>query len=116
MFQLTAEEFAALRYQFGTSNVRAGRGGRRSQPYAFTEHGVAMLAAVLNSRKAVLVSIEIVRTFVRLRRFLDKHRDLAERLAALEKKYDRQFAVVFEAIRRLIATPKRRKRIGFREP
>ena len=112
MFQLTAEEHAALRIQFGTSN--AGRGGRRYRPYAFTEHGVAMLSAVLHSPRAIQVSIEIVRTFVRLRALLATHADLARKLAALERKYDAQFKVVFDAIRELMAPPaSKSRRIGF---
>jgi hypothetical protein len=113
MFQLTAEEHVAfLRIQFGTSNV--GRGGRRYRPYAFTEHGVAMLSAVLRSPRAVQVSIEIVRAFVRLRAMLAGNADLARKLAALERKYDAQFRVVFDAIRELMAPPpKPRRPIGF---
>lgn len=77
MFQLTDAESGALRSQIATSNE--GRGGRRYQPYAFTEHGVAMLATVLHSRRAILVSVEIIRTFVRLRRMHREHVDLATR-------------------------------------
>ena len=113
IFQLTAAETANLRSQNATSS---SHGGRRYLPYAFTEHGAAMLANVLKSPRAILVSVEIVRTFVRLRHILAANNDLAEKLVELEKKYDRQFSVVFEAIRRLmVTTPKRRrKRIGFR--
>ena len=122
MFQLTAEEFEALRFQTGTSNLRSQsgtsnrRGGRRYLPYAFTELGVAMLSSVLRSKRAVQVNIEIMRTFVRLRQMLSSHRDLARKLAELEKKYDAQFKVVFDAIRELmqpVSTPPAR-RIGFR--
>ena len=113
MFQLTAEEHAALRIQSGTSNI--GRGGRRYRPYAFTEHGVAMLSAVLRSPRAVQVSIEIVRAFVRLRAMLATNADLARKLAALEKNYDAKFRLVFDAIRELMSPPKAKKRaIGFR--
>jgi hypothetical protein len=113
MFQLTAEEHAALRIQFGTSNAR--RGGRRYRPYAFTEQGVAMLSSVLNSKRAVAVNIEIMRAFVRLRAMLAGHADLARKLATLERKYDVQFKVVFDAIRELMAPPaKTRRPIGFR--
>jgi hypothetical protein len=112
MFQLTAEEFQALRSQTVTSK---GKGGRRYPPYAFTEQGVAMLSSVLNSDRAVLVNVEIMRTFVRLRQLLATHVDLARKLDALEKKYDAQFKVVFDAIRALMAPPPepRRGRIGF---
>lgn len=113
MFQLTAQEHAALRIQIGTSNP--GRGGRRYRPYAFTEEGVAMLSSVLRSPRAVKVNIEIMRAFVRLRAILATHADLARKLAALERKYDSQFRVVFDAIRELMAPPPRTKRpIGFR--
>lgn len=111
MFQLTAKEFADLRSQFGTSRW----GGRRYPPYAFTEQGVAMLSSVLRSRRAVLVNIEIMRAFVRLRQMLATHADLTRKLNALEKKYDSQFRVVFDAIRELMAPPepKKKRPIGF---
>lgn len=95
MFQLTPEEFAILRGQFGASS---SWGGRRYPPHAFTEQGVAMLSSVLRSTRAVQVNIEIMRTFVRLRRMLASNEDLARKLAALEKKYDSQFKAVFDAI------------------
>lgn len=112
MFQLTPEETEALRSQFATSN--RGRGGRRYRPYAFTEHGAVMLASVLNSPVAVQASIQVVRAFIRLREILATHKELARKLAELEQKYDRQFKVVFDAIRELMAPPKKeRKEIGF---
>jgi hypothetical protein len=83
-------------------------------PYAFTEQGVAMLSSVLNSERAIKVNIEIMRAFVRLRRMLASHADLARKLEALEKKYDAQFKVVFDAIRELMKPPESKKRpIGF---
>ena len=111
MFQLTKQEFNNLRSQFVTSSW----GGRRYPPYAFTEQGVAMLSSVLNSERAVRVNIEIMRTFVRLRRILATHADLARKLATLEKKYDAQFRVVFDAIRELMIPPepKKKRPIGF---
>jgi hypothetical protein len=110
MFQLTAAEFGHLRLQTETSSW----GGRRTRPYAFTEQGVAMLSAVLGSARAIVVSVEIMRTFVRLREVLAGHADLARQLAALENKYDRQFKIVFDAIRQLMAEPPpARRRIGF---
>jgi len=110
MFQLTSKEFAELRFQSGTSRW----GGRRYPPYAFTEQGVAMLSSVLRSRRAVLVNIEIMRAFVHLRQMLASHADLARKLDALEKKYDAQFKIVFDAIRELMKPePKRRHTIGF---
>ena len=113
MFQLTKEEAESLRFQFGTS--KQGRGGRRYAPYAFTEQGVAMLSSVLKSKRAVQVNIAIMRTFVRLRELFATHRDLARKLAAMEKKYDARFRVVFDAIRNLMEPPPARpgRRIGF---
>ena len=87
---------------------------RRARPYAFTEQGVAMLSSVLRSKRAIQVNIEIMRAFVRLRRLLSSHADLARKLDALEKKYDAQFEVVFDAIRELMKPPEPKKRpIGF---
>ncbi len=113
MYQLAPQEVARLRSQIVTSK---GRGGRRRRPYAFTEQGVAMLSSVLRSERAVLVNVEIMRAFVRLRRLLITHADLARKLEDLEKKYDSQFRVVFDAIRELMTPtePAGRRRIGFR--
>lgn len=112
MFQLTKEEFEILRSQSVTSSQW---GGRRYPPYAFTEQGVAMLSSVLRSKRAVQVNIEIMRAFVRLRRMLASHKGLARKLDALERKYDAQFKVVFDAIRQLMAPPEpKHRRIGFR--
>jgi ORF6N domain len=112
MFQLTEEEVRSLRSQFATS--KKGRGGRRYSPLVFTEQGIAMLSTVLNSERPIQVNIEIMRAFVRLREMIATHKDLARKLEALEKRYDAQFKVVFDAIRELMAppTPKKRK-IGF---
>jgi len=97
-----------------TSKIKAGRGGRRYPPYAFTEEGVAMLSSVLNSPRAIKVNIEIMRAFVRLRKILASHAGLARKLEKLEKKYDSQFRVVFEAIRQLMASKEPpNKKIGF---
>ena len=112
VFQLTFEETRRLRSQTVTST---GRGGRRTFPYAFTEQGVAMLSSVLRSPRAVAVNVEIMRAFVQLRRTLESHAGLARKLDALERKYDGQFTVVFEAIRQLMAPPARaRRKIGFK--
>jgi hypothetical protein len=112
MFQLLSDEFETLRYHFGTSK---SRGGRRYLPYVFTEQGVAMLSGVLRSPRAIAVNVEIMRTFVRLRRMLASNADLARKLADLEQKYDAQFKMVFDAIRQLMtpAAPPRRS-IGFK--
>jgi len=115
MFQLTADEEARLRSQFVILKT-TGRGQHRKYPpYAFTEQGVAMLSSVLNSPRAVQVNIQIMRTFVNLRRMLASNEDLARKLAALEKKYDTQFKIVFDAIRQLMTPqlPPKRK-IGFK--
>lgn len=114
MFQLSAEEAVPLRSQIVTLKVARGL-HRKYLPYAFTEQGVAMLSSVLHSPRAVQVNIEIMRAFVRLRQMLQQNADLARKLAALEKKYDAQFRVVFDAIRGLMAAPEpKQKRIGFR--
>ncbi len=98
--------------------VTASRRNIGALPYAFTEQGVAMLSSVLRSPRAVEVNIAIMRTFVQLRRLMDSNRDLARKINAMEKKYDEQFAVVFDAIKQLIAEDEVRKaqpkrRIGF---
>ena len=129
MFQLTAEEWGNLRSQTVTSSQTGERvrsqsvtasshGGQRYFPYAFTEQGVAMLSSVLRSARAVEVNIAIMRTFVQLRRLMESNRDLARRIEALERRYDEQFASVFDAIKRLIAEDENKKarpkrRIGF---
>lgn len=129
MFQLSADEFEVLRSQTVISN--AGRGGRRTAPYAFTEQGVAMLSSVLGSPRAIAVNIEIMRTFVRVRALAATHADLATRLAELEDKTEAlamqhdtfsrntraQLKQVFDAIRDLMAPPEPPKRpIGFVTP
>ena len=114
MFQLSVEEFQSLRSQIVT--FKKGRGQYpKYRPYAFTEQGVAMLSAVLKSDRAVQVSIAIVRVFVRLRQLLASHADLLRRLDEMEQKYDKQFRIVFDAIRKLM-TPEPvppKHRIGF---
>ena len=130
MFRLTQAEAEGLRFQIGTSKSFAAenksglrfqtetskrrRGGRRYLPYAFTEQGVAILSSVLRSKRAVQVNIAIMRTFVRLREMLLSNAGLARKLDALEKKYDAQFKVVFDAIRELMTPPEPpRRQIGF---
>jgi hypothetical protein len=116
MFQLTAEEAANLKRQFGTSS--SGHGGRRrSLPYAFTEQGVAMLSSVLRSDRAVQVNVAIMRAFVSLRRMLSANETLARKLAELERRlesHDEAIGSLFDAIRQLMAPPaKPHKQIGF---
>jgi len=112
VFRLAPTEVHNLRSQIVTSRIH---GGRRSLPYAFTEQGVAMLSSVLRSPRAIAVNIEIVRSFVQLRRLLDSNRELAAKLAALEKHYDAKFRIVFDAIRELMSGPlKPGRRIGYR--
>ena len=115
MFQLSEEEFRDLRRHFSTARW----GGRRYRPYAFTEQGAAMLSSILRSPQAIRVNIAIMRAFVKLRHILASHAELSRRLDELEKKYDKQFAVVFDAIRQLMEPPEEppKGRIGFhREP
>ena len=139
MLQLTGDEVGNLRSQCVTSscgnsaaglksqsvisngseaNPHPGHGGRRYLPYAFTEQGVAMLSSVLRSPRAFLVNVEIMRAFVHLRRMFGSNADLARKLTALEKKYDGQFKVVFDAIRALMTPPdaKKKRTVGFSPP
>ena len=113
MFQLSPAEFANLKSQIVISSWG---GARRARPYAFTEQGVAMLSSVLRSKRAVAVNIEIMRAFVRLRQLMASHSDLARRFDELERKYDGQFAIVFDAIRSLMAEPSdvQKPKIGYR--
>lgn len=115
MFQLTEEEYDFLRSQIATLE-KQGRGRyRKYLPYVFTEHGALMAANVLNNPIAVKASVQVVRAFVRLRGMLASHKELAQKLDELEMKYDGQFKVVFNAIRKLMTPPKtkRRRAIGF---
>ncbi len=120
MFQLTAEEAEALRSQIATSKT-SGRGGRRYLPYAFTEHGAIMAATVLNSPRAVEMSVYVVRAFVKLRELLVSNKELARRLdeleARIEKKlatHDQAIAAILSAIRQLMnPPPPKRRPIGF---
>ena len=115
MFQLSAEEFTGLKSQIVISNWG---GLLRATPYAFTEQGVAMLSSVLKSKRAIAVNIAIIRTFVRLRQILASHKNLADRLAGVEKKYDQQFKIVFEILNELMGPPPERPKrpIGFIPP
>lgn len=112
MFQLSSVEFESLRSHFATSSLQ--HGGRRYLPFVFTEHGALMAASVLNTPLAVEVSIYVVRAFVKLREMIASHKDLAKKLEELEKKYDAQFRIVFDAIRELMIPPDEDKgKIGF---
>lgn len=115
MFVLSGEEFARLRSHFATS--KPGRGGRRTLPCAFSEHGAVMLASVLSTRRAIEVSVLVVRAFVSMRRALAGHAELARKLAELEAKlgsHDTQIAALLEAIKRLMAPPAPpRRKVGF---
>ena len=114
-FQVTIEDLDSLRSQTVISN--SDRGGRRYLPYAFTEHGAVMLASVLNSPAAIAASLEVVRAFVRLRTLIGPNRELARKLATLERKSDRRFKIVFDTIRRIVTPrPASRRRIGFTLP
>jgi phage regulator Rha-like protein len=112
MFRLTKEEF--LRCQIGTSKS----GGRRYPPYAFTEHGILMLSSVLNSKKAIQVNIQIMRTFVKLRQILSTNKELVHKLSQLEReteKHDAEIQAIFKAIRQIMTPPEKpKKRIGYR--
>jgi ORF6N domain len=118
MFQLKPREFANLRLQIATA--RKGHGGRRSSPYAFTEHGAIMAATVLNSAQAVLMSVYVVRAFVHLREALSANKELAARIEELEKhmdKHDGAIQEIVKVLKRLMnPPPSRRRKIGFRVP
>lgn len=113
MFELTLEEYQALRSQFATSVL--SKGGRRYMPFAFTEQGVAMLSTVLKSDRAINVNIEIMRAFVNLREILSSNKNIARRLYEMQKRYDNNFQIIFNTLDELTAlyeVPK--KQIGFR--
>ena len=107
MFQITKEEFNSLRSHFVT--LKRGQ-HRKYLPYVFTEQGVAMLSSVLNSERAIQVNIQIMRAFIKLKEMLSTHKDLKQKIEEMEKKYDYQFKIVFDAIKQLIRTTSRTKR------
>lgn len=119
MFQLTIEEWDYLRFQIGTSN--AGRGGRRYLPFVFTEHGAVMASNLLKSNRAIEVSIEIVRAFIRMRQVLAEHKEMSKELTELKSfllkhsnKTDREFKRVWDAIDKLVEpTKSNQRKIGF---
>ena len=118
MFQLTKEENECLRFQIGTSNTQ-GSGGRRYLPFAFTEHGVAMLSSILNSERAIKVNISIIRTFIKMRMLLASDESLTDKLESLEKGTDKLFRIVFERLDNIESEtapiPKKRKKIGIKK-
>jgi hypothetical protein len=120
MFVLTRDEYNFLRTQIATFKEGRGRHSKFN-PFAFTEQGVAMLASVLNSKKAIQVNIAIVRAFVYIRQYALTHKDLTEKLKLLETKYNKQFKDVYEALNyllqkdKLITEQSERKRIGFKK-
>ncbi len=117
MFQLAEEEAERLRSQIVISKI--GRGGRRYAPYVFTEQGVAMLSSVLNSDIAIKANIQIMRAFVQIKRLGLTVLDIRRKLDGMEKKYDHQFKIVFDAIRQLLApppAPTKKVKIGFTPP
>jgi hypothetical protein len=113
MFQLTKEEMENWKSQIVISNRE--RMGLRKPPLAFTDYGVLMLSSVLNSDRAIQVNIQIIKTFTRLRELVATNKEILEKIERMEKKYDEQFRVVFEAIRRLLTPPEEppKRRIGF---
>ncbi len=112
MLELTKTELENWRCHFGTS--KSDRMGLRYKPMAFTEQGVAMLSSVLKSKRAIQVNIQIMRTFTQLRQMLSTHKDLKRKIEVMEKKYDANFKIVFEAIKQLLKTEEKpRKKIGY---
>ena len=113
MFQIGSAEMELLISQNAIAKT-AGRGGRRTFPYVFTEQGVAMLSSVLKSKRAIHIYIEIMRAFAKIREMILSHKDLQVKINEMEQKYDKNFAVVFEALRELLNPPiKPKKQIGF---
>ncbi len=113
MFELTFQEFMNLKSQIATSS--SAHGGRRKEPLVFTEQGVAMLSGILSSDRAIEVNILIMRAFVKLREMISSNKELSHKLEDLEKKYDKQFKLVFDAIRQLMTPPDppKKQKIGF---
>jgi hypothetical protein len=110
MFELSKEEFKNLRSQIVTSSW----GGLRYLPMVFSEQGVAMLSSVLRSERAIQVNIQIMRAFTQLRQMLSTHEELKQKIEAMEKKYDQQFQIIFEAIKQLLETDEKpKKKIGY---
>ena len=112
MFELTKNELGNWRSQFATSNQDIM--GLRIPPFVFTEHGILMLSSVLKGERAIQVNIQIMRAFTQLRKMLSTHEDLKKKIESMEKKYDQQFQIIFEAIKQLLATDEKpKKKIGY---
>ena len=110
LLNLTHQELTNLKRQFGGSSW----GGTRKPPMSFTEHGILMLSSVLKNKRAIQVNIQIMETFIKLREILLSHKELKQKIDEMEKKYDYQFKIVFDAIKRLLEPPEKPKeRIGF---
>jgi hypothetical protein len=112
MFELTADEFRNWRSQFVTS--KSDKIGLRYKPMVFTEQGVAMLSSVLRSKRAIKVNIQIMRAFIKLRQMYIGHEELRQKIIAMERKYDKQFQIVFEAIKQLLEVDEKpQRKIGY---
>ena len=113
MFEVTIGEYKSVRSQFGT--LKKGEHSKYL-PYAFTEHGILMLSSVLNSKRAIAVNIQIMRTFTKLNKMALSYKDLKEKIEKMEGKYDKQFHIVFQALKQMLEPPKPvtpKRRIGF---
>ena len=102
MFTLTPGEHESLRFQSGM--LKRGQHSKYP-PHVFTEQGVAMLSSILNSKRAIKVNVQIMRTFIKIREMISKHKDLHRKIDELEKKFDRQFQVVFASLRKILEKP-----------
>jgi hypothetical protein len=113
MFQLTKEEWANLKSQNATSSW----GGRRSEPFAFTEHGILMVSSVLNSEIAIKMSVQIIETFVQLRKIANNYEEIMQKIQQMESQYNNQFSEIYEALQQLLSIPKEqtRPKIGYKK-
>lgn len=111
-FQLTREEWESLRSQMVI--LKTGRGGKGFYPLVFTEPGIAMLSTVLNSKKAIVINIQIIRTFIQLRNLALNHSDLRHKIELLERQYDEKFKIVFDTLHRMLTDDTEKEPIGFK--
>jgi len=113
MFQLTKEEWADLKSQNATSSW----GGRRSEPFVFTEHGILMLSSVLNSDIAIKMSVQIIETFVQLRKLANNYEEIMYKIEQMESQYNHQFSEIYQALQQLLSKPKEtpRSKIGYKK-